>query len=459
MKTNDKKAPPAMEPCEARVLLSGTLLGVEPANPLLTFNNTGVISYNAATQALTMTATPLTLKLTSASAPLFVFGPSSLTLGAQVDNAGNFVAGIAGDDLVISGAADLDGDFVPDVSGVLLTAEITGFGAADSGTITDDFDMTFNITGGLLVNYYPTRKGAAVVTGENSTFAGSFEANFAAHAKGYFGAAPGNSGLPVALGDYVWKDLNANGIQDSGEAGVPNVPVTLLDGVGNVVASTSTDINGFYIFSGLSAGTYGVRFTAPSGGWGFTLPNVGSDATDSDANVATGLTPLVTLAPGQTDYTIDAGLVYRGGGQGCTPGFWKQPQHFVFWNGYDQGDSFETVFGVQATGTPTLLDALGANGGGEYALMRHATAALLNACSGQINFMYSPAEVIAMTQWAYSTGNFEQVKNLFAKQNETGYEFGSPGSKVNKAAVVATPVADGLDGLVDLLAKGNGKKK
>jgi len=50
------------------------------------------------------------------------------------------------------------------------------------------------------------------------------------------------------------------------------------------------------------------------------------------------------------------------GGEGCTPGFWKQPQHFGFWAGFDPSDKYETVFGpgvditVQNNPNPPILD-------------------------------------------------------------------------------------------------------
>jgi len=46
------------------------------------------------------------------------------------------------------------------------------------------------------------------------------------------------------------------------------------------------------------------------------------------------------------------------GGQGCTPGYWKQPHHFGSWVGYVPGDLFDAVFGVDGSGNPTLLEAL-----------------------------------------------------------------------------------------------------
>lgn len=70
--------------------------------------------------------------------------------------------------------------------------------------------------------------------------------------------------------------------------------------------------------------------------------------------------------------------------QGCTPGYWKQPQHLGSWGACaSPGDDFDTTFGVDLFDPDiTLLEALDANGGGENALARHATAALLNTCSG-----------------------------------------------------------------------------
>jgi len=109
------------------------------------------------------------------------------------------------------------------------------------------------------------------------------------------------------------------------------------------------------------------------------------------------------------------------GGEGCTPGYWRQDQHFDSWTGYDPTDNFETVFGVDASFDPhTLLDAVWLGGGGENALARHAVAALLNAASSGVDYEYSTAQVIHMVQDAYDTGNFEHFKDLLADQNEAG---------------------------------------
>jgi protocatechuate 3,4-dioxygenase beta subunit len=114
---------------------------------------------------------------------------------------------------------------------------------------------------------------------------------------------------PAALGDFVWEDLNMNGRQDAGEPGISNVTVQLLDCVTmNLIGITTTDVNGAYLFSGLMPGNYKVMFTPPAG-YSFTLKDAASDALDSDADTTTGMTGCYLLLSGQTNLTVDAGLV------------------------------------------------------------------------------------------------------------------------------------------------------
>ncbi len=64
----------------------------------------------------------------------------------------------------------------------------------------------------------------------------------------------------ASIGDFVWDDINRNGIQDENESGVANVEVILLDGDGNEVNRTQTDENGKYLFTDLKIGDYQVEF-------------------------------------------------------------------------------------------------------------------------------------------------------------------------------------------------------
>lgn len=116
--------------------------------------------------------------------------------------------------------------------------------------------------------------------------------------------------LLAQLGDFVWKDLDADGVQDAGEPGVGGVTVNLLNSSGSTIATTTTDSSGKYLFTNLAPGDYRVGFVAPTG-YGFTAQNVGSDSTDSDADPVTGRSQLVNLVAGESDLTLDAGLVLK----------------------------------------------------------------------------------------------------------------------------------------------------
>jgi uncharacterized repeat protein (TIGR01451 family) len=110
------------------------------------------------------------------------------------------------------------------------------------------------------------------------------------------------------------------------------------------------------------------------------------------------------------------------GGEGCTPGYWKQSQHFDSWQGYSPNQSYEAVFGVDVPGSPTLLQALQNGGGGVDALERHSVAALLNASSSGVDSDFTTAQVIAIVQDGIAPGGLtiEQAKNLLAAANEQG---------------------------------------
>jgi hypothetical protein len=113
--------------------------------------------------------------------------------------------------------------------------------------------------------------------------------------------------LPATLGDFVWHDLDENGIQDAGEPGIAGVGVQLFASNGQLIASTQTDENGFYRFSDLRQRLYYLQFGLLPG-YRFTMQNAGNDnAVDSDVD-ATGTTPLISLAHGATFLGVDAGM-------------------------------------------------------------------------------------------------------------------------------------------------------
>jgi hypothetical protein len=54
---------------------------------------------------------------------------------------------------------------------------------------------------------------------------------------------------PYLVGDYVWYDANGDGLQNEGpDAGIGGVVINLVNGNGEVLATTTTDANGQYTF-------------------------------------------------------------------------------------------------------------------------------------------------------------------------------------------------------------------
>ena len=64
------------------------------------------------------------------------------------------------------------------------------------------------------------------------------------------------------IGNRVWYDTVANGVQDPGEGGIAGLWVNLYDEFGAPLAQTTTDTNGFYGFS-VAPGRYWVEFGRP----------------------------------------------------------------------------------------------------------------------------------------------------------------------------------------------------
>jgi len=106
---------------------------------------------------------------------------------------------------------------------------------------------------------------------------------------------------------------------------------------------------------------------------------------------------------------------------GCTPGYWKQSQHFDSWVGYIPTQLFASVF-ENAFNTKTLLWTLGNGGGGLGALGRHTVAALLNSANPGVSadYPYTTAQVVSMFNAVYPGGDYETLKNQFAAANEMG---------------------------------------
>ena len=159
-------------------------------------------------------------------------------------------------------------------------------------------------------------------------------------------------GPNAALGNYVWLDSNADGLQnESPFNGLNGVAVSLYADNGDGTADPGVDTllqtiataddlfgnPGFYHFVDLIPSVaYFVVFTPPSPALSFTNQNTGADdSIDSDANAVTGVSQIVTLTAGENNLTIDAGVIVVSGNLSLGNQVWFEDQANVI--GVDNG--------------------------------------------------------------------------------------------------------------------------
>ncbi len=298
---------------------------------------------------------------------------------------------------------DLDGDGQrdggePGLEGweIKLYGDTDGGGTLNDliGTTTTDANGYYEFTGLTPGDYRTeeTLKGGWIQTdssdpetltsGENDTTGNDF-GNF----------------KKFCISGYKWDDTDGDGVWDTGELGIAGWTINLdKDNDGTIDATATTDATGKYKFGGLGPGEYKVTeenqtgWSPTFGGDGYVI--VGQSGTNVKGRSGYAETPNF----GNTEP--------KDPGQGLTPGFWKNhPAIFLQETGLDPNSTitdYEWLFGVDVTGSPgkyspdpTLLQALGAKGGGEGALLRATTAGYANAASDDIHYCFNHPESFA----------------------------------------------------------------
>jgi hypothetical protein len=232
---------------------------------------------------------------TATGKALFTASPLSVSLAAGATSANNNFGYVTG---TISGFAYVDANRngVKD-AGEAGIAGVVISGPGGTATTAADGSYSFsNLNAGTYsVSAPATASGKALFT------ASPLSATVAAG-----GTSPNNNFGYVTgtISGYTYFDANHNGVKDSGEAAVAGVAVT-ISGVGTV----TSDANGYYSFTGLSAATY-------------------SDS--AAATTSTGLT-LVTTSP--LSVTLAAGALSANNnfgylsvlipGDTASTGYWK----------------------------------------------------------------------------------------------------------------------------------------
>lgn len=142
---------------------------------------------------------------------------------------------------------------------------------------------------------------------------------------------------PGTIGNLVWLDSDGDGLQDTGEAGIANVLVELLQN-NAVIDTTLTGADGYYFFYDLPDGAYDVRVAGSNFSGG---PLTGLFRSDWDQgfdlmpDLSLGRFPVNTVAEAQE--MVNRTLAYQ---LNAPPGDWNQHIVFVSDNPDGAGDFY-----------------------------------------------------------------------------------------------------------------------
>lgn len=187
--------------------------------------------------------------------------------------------------------ADLNGDGREEGGWGGLT-QVPGY----NHVVTTFYDpVTYNSSGTRVNNFYTGgvqryHNTTGLMTGAYDTYIDSDPGNFGKTNGGGDSEALCDA-APLQIGNLVWNDANANGVQDSNESGIQNVAVQLWadtngdNVVDTQVGATTTNSTGNYIFGGpnnTNLFTYACSYSAK------TDRHVEASSDDAEQNVSSG---------------------------------------------------------------------------------------------------------------------------------------------------------------------------
>jgi hypothetical protein len=252
----------------------------------------------------------------------------------------------------------------------------------------------------------------------------------------------------ATLSGFVYVDVNANGIKDAGDGALAGVTLTLKDGSGTTLATTTTAGDGSYTFAGLAAGTYAV-FEAATPAYAEGANNVGTVGGTSSGTAPAGKDEIdaVQLGAGQ------AGVNYNFGEVGATLSGFVYVD--VNANGVkDGGDG--ALAGVALTlqdsaGTTVATTQTAADGSYTFAGLAAGTYAVFEAATPAYAEGTNNVGTVGGTNSGSTGPQPDELSSIQLSAGSTGvnYDFGEVGATLSGFVYVdvnANGVKDAGDG-------------
>ncbi|WP_432471299.1 DUF7507 domain-containing protein [Amphritea sp. HPY] len=393
-----------------------------------------------------------------------VLGPIMLGLGGSANYSGGFTtASFSSTDTVTAEGVDAlastpvsdtaEATCQPDVNpDIMVSKQCTAAlnASADAvvvsfnGTVTNNGDVALdgvivmdnNGTPGIPGDDVQVFGPATLIAGASANYSGSFITNSSsstdivtASGADTFTSTPVSDTAQATCAADINPAIAVTKLcTDSTGAGQPILFNGVVTNTGNVTLNgiTVVDDNGTPGNLADDQTVYGPASLAPGASANYNGSYIPAGTGEStDVVIASG-NDAVDGTPVQASATATC---FVPSNEGCTPGYWKQDQHFGNWTAPYSPVPVETkyrdAFGLGGNVLPndhkhdTLLDALWAEGNTDHeALLRHSAAALLNAASADVGYPMSIAQIIALVQDAWINGNEAAAHAILASLNE-----------------------------------------
>ncbi len=165
---------------------------------------------------------------------------------------------------------------------------------------------------------------------------------FGADSDAAFGFTPTGS-----VGDFVWDDLDGDGLQDPNEPGLPDVEINVFrvdpetgEPSQEPVHTVTTDSDGAFEVDDLPPGEFIVDVETPAGTDPSPKDQGGDDTLDSDIK-PDGRTDVIQILAGEKRADVDAGFVTPSSGSDAASDLGTPPNELAF-----TGSNLKTLMGV-----------------------------------------------------------------------------------------------------------------